>query len=65
MVQDFQKDMIDIQRYLNLRYEGTDVAMMTQSRAGQSYAEVIHGKVGNPCTPILSMMDNTRGRFYV
>lgn len=33
--------MIDVERFLNLRYDGTDVAMMTQSTEGQSYEEVI------------------------
>ena len=39
-MQSFDGNMIDIERYLNLRYHGTDVAMMTQARDGQSYAEV-------------------------
>lgn len=44
-MQGFKDDMIEVERYLNLRYDGTDVAMMTQSKEGQSYAEVATGQI--------------------
>ena len=41
-MQDFEDDQIDIERFLNLRYSGTDVAMMTKATEGSSYAQVDH-----------------------
>ena len=41
-VQGFKEDQTGVERYLNLRYDGTDVAVMTQCPNNGNYAEVRH-----------------------
>ena len=41
-LQGFKDDQVNIERFLNLRYDGTDVAVMTQCKgtSHDSFAEV-------------------------
>ena len=38
-VQGFEKDQVSTERFLNLRYDGTDVAVMTTCSSTSSYEE--------------------------
>ena len=40
VVQGFDKDQLSVERYLNLRYDGTDVAVMTLCPEGDDFAKV-------------------------
>ena len=44
-VQGFSIDQIETERFLNLRYDGTDVAMMTKAPKGTSYEQVHHSEL--------------------
>ena len=44
-VQGFSTDQIKTERFLNLRYDGTDVAMMTKAPEGTSYEQVCHSEL--------------------
>ncbi len=38
-MQGFRDDQVKAERYLNLRYDGTDVAVMTSCLSGSTYTE--------------------------
>ncbi len=39
-LQGFKRDELNTERFLNLRYDGTDVPVMTQCAEGDDYAKV-------------------------
>ena len=39
-LQGFKQDELNTERFLNLRYDGTDVPVMTQCAEGDDYAKV-------------------------
>ena len=64
LLQGFDRDQLSVERYLNLRYDGTDVAVMTLCPEGDDFAKasVFHDTCGCSKLPLFFLCSSVCSR---